>query len=87
VKSKSLNVPLSKKCFFGTLKKGSKSKSLFFLNIIYIILELPLPIISFIALLQGDLYFYFLFLGYLGYAINSIIIVTTNSLFRKEFFS
>ena len=61
--------------------------SLFFLNIIYIILELPLPIISFIALLQGDLYFYFLFLGYLGYAINSIIIVTTNSLFRKEFFS
>jgi hypothetical protein len=48
--------------------------SLIFLNISYIILELPLPIISFVILLEGDLYFSFLYLGYLGYAINIFII-------------
>jgi hypothetical protein len=48
--------------------------SLIFMNISYIILELPLPIISFVILLEGDLYFSFLYLGYLGYAINIFVI-------------
>jgi len=62
--------------------------SLFFLSIIYIALELPLSLFGFISNFDQNLYFFlFLYLGYLGYAINFYIIILSNSLFRKEFIS
>ena len=61
--------------------------SLLFLNISYIILEMPLSIIDFKLILQGDLFYYFLYLGNFGYAFNFYIIVISNSLFHKEFMS
>jgi hypothetical protein len=61
--------------------------SLVFMNISYVIFELPLSIIAFIIILQGDIFYYFLYFGYFGYAYNSIIIIITDPSFRKELLS
>ena len=61
--------------------------SLVFMNISYVIFELPLSIISFIIILQGDIFYYFLYFGYFGYAYNSLIILITDPSFRKELLS
>jgi hypothetical protein len=64
------------------------SISLISMNLLFILLNLPIEILSFLAkdyLTFGYLYVAFGYIYYLASAINFYLIFLTNSLFRKEF--
>lgn len=57
------------------------------LNIIYIVLSLPLPILfSFMRSYTDSVFYFVFFLFCLSYSLNFYILFITNSLFRAEFF-
>jgi hypothetical protein len=61
--------------------------SLFILNITYIVTALPISIVGAYGPSNDISFIATIYLNYVSYSINFYIIVSTNSLFRTEFFS
>lgn len=56
------------------------------LNIIYLILNLPLAVISFYTNFTDFTFVLFIYIFFASYAVNFYVIFSSNSLFRNEFF-
>lgn len=57
------------------------------LNLIYLILNVPLSIVSFTSNFTDFIFYLCVYIFFASYAVNFYTILFTNSLFRKEFFS
>lgn len=76
-------LPEEKKRFSKEIKIATSSICL---NLFYIFVNLPISIVVFFDnYFNNDLYGFYYYLFYSGYAINFYILVATNSIFRKEF--
>jgi hypothetical protein len=62
------------------------SISLLFMNLLFALLNLPVEIYFFLPY-YSDTYTFLLYIFFISYAINFYILLITNSLFRREFFS
>lgn len=76
-------LPEEKKRFSKEIKIAISSICM---NLFYIFANLPISIVVFFNnFFNNDLYGFYYYLFYSGYAINFYILVATNSIFRKEF--
>ena len=62
------------------------SISLLFMNLLFLLLNLPVEINQFLPF-DSDKYTIVNYIYYISYAVNFYVLLVTNSLFRKEFYS
>jgi hypothetical protein len=62
------------------------SISLLFMNLLFVLLNLPVEIYLFLPF-YIDTYTFLVYIFYISYGVNFYILLVTNSLFRKQFYS